>query len=208
MSLSAVEMLAQSTDLNDEKSRNAITDNNLGENSLIRYRLAPFDQINISIYEQPDLSSKQQISNAGTIALPLVGEIKVVGLTTSQAQEKIAQTFIDQEYLVKPIVTISVESFTEQTVTVLGEVSSPGQVRLPDGVQSMAIQRIIAMVGDFSDIAKRTNVRVERRIEGQRTPEIIFVDVEAIIESSAANAKDEDFMILPGDIIFVPRRIF
>lgn len=200
--------LAQSKDSNDRTGATEIITAGIDENTLLRYQLTPFDQINISIYNQPDLSSKQHLSEAGTIGLPLVGELKISGLTTYQAQKKIAQAFIDQEYLVNPIVTLNVESFSPKTVTVLGEVSSPGQVSLPDGVQSMEIQRLIAMVGDFSDIAKKNNVRIERRVTGQSTPQVLFIDVESIIESSVANAKGETFMIRPGDIIFVPRRIF
>lgn len=178
------------------------------ETQAMRYPLKPFDQVSVKIYQQPDLSSTQRISDIGTIALPLVGELKIAGLTTSEAQRKIAKSYIDQEYLVKPIITVHIDNFTSQTVTVLGEVSSPGQVVLPDGTQEMAVQQIIAMAGDFSDIAKKTEVRIERRVPNRKDPEVFVVDVRNIIESTESDAGVDTFRIRPGDIIFVPRRAF
>ncbi|MGB0745242.1 MAG: polysaccharide biosynthesis/export family protein, partial [Opitutales bacterium] len=65
-----------------------------------RYPLQPFDEISVQIFKHGDLSARQRISDVGTIALPLVGEIKIAGLTTSEAQRTIAAAFIDQEFLV------------------------------------------------------------------------------------------------------------
>lgn len=178
------------------------------EQEALRYPLRPFDQVTVQVYQQPDLSSTQRISDVGTIALPLLGEVKIAGLTTSKAQKKIAQAFIDEEYLVKPVVTVRIDSFTSQTVTVLGEVSSPGQIIFPDGVQKLPIQEIIAKAGDFSDIAKDNNVRIERRVPGQKEPKIYIIDVEEIIESTNSDGAVEAFLVEPGDIIFVPRRAF
>lgn len=178
------------------------------ENADPRYPLSPFDQVSISVYQQPDLSSSQRISDVGTVALPLIGEVKIAGLTTTEAQHKIAKAYIDQEYLIKPVVTVRIDSFTTQTVTVLGEVSSPGQVALPTGTRRMEIQRIIGMAGDFSDIARKTAVRVERRKPGQEKPEIFVIDVEKITENTDAKRAVDTFYIQPGDILFVPRRAF
>jgi len=174
----------------------------------IRYPLQAFDSVTVAIYQQADLSSSQRISDIGTISLPLVGEVKIAGMTTSEAQRAIASAYIDQEYLVSPIVTVYIDSFTAQTVTVLGEVSRSGQIILPDGVQEMPIQEIIAKAGDFSGIARSTDVRIERRRPGQDEPDIFIVDVKKIIESTKNNEAVETFMVRPGDYIFVPRRAF
>lgn len=180
----------------------------LDEEQKLRYPLAPFDTISISIYQQPDLSATQRISDTGTVALPLVGEVAVANLTTSEAQQKIAQAYIDGEFLVKPVVTININSFTPQTITVLGEVSSPGQVTLPIGVRSIAIQRVIALAGDFTGIAKKTSVRIERKTGNGDYADISVVDVQKIIESIKEDATGETVYVYPNDIIFVPRRAF
>lgn len=185
-----------------------VTETNPEQKTELRYPLQPFDSISVSIYNQPDLSASQRISDIGTIALPLVGEIKIAGLTTSEAQKTIASAYIDQEYLVNPIVTVTIQSFTPQTVTVLGELGGGGQVQFPDGVQELPIQEVVAKAGDFSGIAKSTQVRVERKITGEEKPKIFIVDVKTIIESTKDGEAVDTFMIRPGDIIFVPRRAF
>lgn len=174
----------------------------------LRYPLQPFDQVAVQVFQQSELSASQRISDVGTVALPLVGEIKIAGLTTTEAQRTIASAYIDQEYLVNPIVTVTIVSFTPQTVTVLGELGGGGQVSFPDGVQKLPIQEVVAKAGDFSDIAKSTEVRIERRIPGQDEPKIFIVDVKKIIESTKNNQAVDTFMVQPGDIIFVPRRAF
>ncbi len=173
-----------------------------------RYPLQPFDTVSVQVFQQSDLSSTQRISDVGTIALPLVGQVEIAGLTTSEAERKIARAFIDQEFLVDPIVTVQIERFTSQTVTVLGEVNRAGQLVLPEGVREMPIQEIIAMAGDFSDIARDTRVRVERRKPGEEEPKVFVVDVQEIIESTRDDGGVETFPIRAGDIIFVPRRAF
>ena len=186
----------------------AKVDSTVDSSVTLRYPLAPFDHVSISVYQQPDLTSSQRISDVGTISLPLVGEIAIAGLNTSEAQRKIAKAYIDQEFFIKPVVTVRIDSFTTQTVTVLGEVSSPGQIPLPDGVRKIAIQRIIGMAGDFSDIAKKSAVRVERRKPGQAKPEIFVIDVGKIVEATGSKQAANTFEIQPGDILFVPRRAF
>jgi polysaccharide export outer membrane protein len=183
-------------------------DTGSGQQTNLRYPLQPFDSISISVFNHPELSATQRISDVGTIALPLVGEVKVAGLTTAEAQRSIATAYIEQEYLVKPIVTVHINSFTPQTVTILGELNGPGQVVFPDGVQEMPIQEVVAKAGDFSGIAKSTEVRIERKIPGHERPKIFIIDVEKIIESTRNNEAVDTFMIRPGDIIFVPRRAF
>ncbi len=182
--------------------------NSIDESLLLRYSLSPFDDITVTVYQQPDLSSNQRISEAGTITLPLVGEIKISGLTTSEAQNKIANTLKEQDFLVNPIVTVHIKNFTPQMITVLGEVSSPGQVAIPSGVKAIPVQQLIAMVGDFSDIARRNRVRIERKNASAGGSEVFFVDVEKMIESTKKDPNQKQLLIYPGDIIFVPRRVF
>lgn len=175
---------------------------------LPQYTLQSFDQISISIYNQPNLSSSQRISDIGTVALPLIGEVQIAGLTTYEAQQVITKAYIEGEYLVNPVVTIQIDSFTEQTVTILGEVSRPGQIKLPIGIRRMEIQRVIALAGDFSDIAKKSSVRIERRTSGSTKSKIFIVDVETIIEKTNNYKTAVPFYVYSGDILFVPRRFF
>lgn len=174
----------------------------------LRYPLAPFDQVSISIYGQPDLSVSQRISDSGAISMPLIGEIDIAGLTLAEAKEKIAAAYIDQEYLRAPVVTINLESFSTKSVTVIGEVGKQGEIQLPVGVSQIEIQRLIALAGGFSGIAKRDSVRIERRRSSTSEPEILTVDVDRILNADSEEAAGQSFMVKAGDIVIIPRRIF
>ncbi|MGJ8638544.1 MAG: polysaccharide biosynthesis/export family protein [Opitutaceae bacterium] len=177
--------------------------------SQTRYKISKFDTISVTVYQQTDLSTSQRVSEAGTITMPLIGEISVERQTTQEAQKTIAKKFIDEEYLVAPVVTVNIDAFSPRTITVLGEVNSPGQITLPDSVDSIQIQDLLAMVGDFADIAKKDAVRIERPQPNGAPSKIVILDVESILEAKPSeSSSNPTFYVEAGDIIFVPRRVF
>jgi len=177
-------------------------------NVATHYPLAPFDMVSVTVYGQPDLSVTQRISDAGAISMPLIGEFRIAGLTVSEAKKKIAREFIEQEYLRDPLVIINLESYTTNEITLIGEVGDQGEIELPVGVSQIEIQRLIAMAGGFTGIAKQDSVRVERRVPGSSEREVITVDVDRILNAKENEVKDLQFMVKAGDIVVVPRRIF
>jgi protein involved in polysaccharide export with SLBB domain len=174
------------------------------------YLLSPFDQVSISVYGQPDLSSRQRISDRGAISVPLVGDISVGGRSVFQAQKLIEHTFVEQRYLVKPIVTISIDEFSPKVVTVLGEVERPGSIEIPPGRNNLAIQIVIAEAGGFTGAAHKTEVHVSREDNqnSSTNKKTIEVDVSAMLESSGKGLRSNVFFVQPDDIVFVPRRLF
>lgn len=82
------------------------------DGSSVIYRLSPFDKISVSVYGEPDLSSEQLISDSGTAFIPLIGPVKVGGKTVNEASKLIEKAFKEQEYLRRPLVTISIEKFS------------------------------------------------------------------------------------------------
>jgi protein involved in polysaccharide export with SLBB domain len=174
------------------------------------YLLSPFDQVSISVYGQPDLSSRQRISDRGAISVPLVGDISVGGRSVFQAQKLIEHTFVEQCYLVKPIVTISIDEFSPKVVTVLGEVERPGSIEIPPGRNNLAIQIVIAEAGGFTGAAHKTEVHVSREDNqnSSTNKKTIEVDVSAMLESSGKGLRSNVFFVQPDDIVFVPRRLF
>ena len=115
---------------------NALVYADTSESSSSLYLLSPFDMVSISVYGQKDLSSSQRITDEGAVSVPLLGDILVGGNTVSQAQKLIERAFIEQLYLVNPVVTISIDEFSPKVVTVLGEVEKPGSIKIPPGRNS------------------------------------------------------------------------
>ena len=176
----------------------------------IVYTLSPFDVLGISVYGQSELSSRQRITDQGSVSIPLIGEISVGGLSVSEAQRRIERRFIEMEYLVKPVVTINIEEFSPKFITVLGEVGSPGSIEIPTGSNSLPIQMVIAGAGGFKGAANRSSVKVTRAqdSESDQTAPGEIVNVAAILDANGSKESKRTYDVFAGDIVFVPRRLF
>ena len=159
------------------------------------------DLVFITVFGQPDLTTRQRVSEVGAVKMPLVGEVVIAGMTLPEAEQTIRTAYIEGEFLRSPEVMVNLVEFSPERLTVLGEVGRPGDILLPSGETEIEIQRAIALAGDFSAIARKGAVRVERKLP-DGTSTVVEVDMNKILDS------DEQFFVRPGDIIFVPRRLF
>lgn len=171
------------------------------------YILTAGDVIAVQIFGQEDLETVQEISNKGSINLGLIGSIQVSRLTLSAAEEKIRTTYMEQEFLRNPQVIIAVKEYSPKTVSVLGQVNSPGSVKFDKDANGMSLARVISLVGGFRGIAKKDAVKIVRKtISGAEETHI--VDMSDIGKNVRKQQEDIGFVVLPDDVIYVPERIF
>ena len=158
--------------------------------------LGPGDVFVVRVFREPDLSGEYEVGRDGMIDFPLVGRIKVAGKTTDQIAKEIKQT-LAQRYLKDPFVSVVVKRFTSKRVYVLGEVAKPGILTYQEG---MSVIQAIAEAGGFKKTASRNHVIVTRQTpKGEKR---IEVPVERITEGKAPN-----FLLAPGDIVYVPESL-
>ncbi len=110
--------------------------------------LGPGDTVKINVYNHPDLATEAQISEKGTINFPLIGEVKVQGLTKSQAEDRIAHALDRGKYIPNPEVNILVTEQRSQQVAVLGEVKKPGKYAI---VGSGSLTDMLAEAGGVTE---------------------------------------------------------
>lgn len=171
------------------------------------YELYPRDTVKVSIFGEPDLETEIPLDANGTVKLPLIGKVKIAGLTLKEAETLIERAYIEQEFLRKPQVTIIIEEYTPRTVSVLGNVASPGKVTFPIQVTEIDIIEVISQAGGFDGVAQTNDVRVTRVVDGNE--KVFKVDVGEMIEGDRRdNARSNRFMVYPGDVVFVPERFF
>lgn len=170
------------------------------------YRLAALDTISVTIYGEADLSSEQSIDGTGHINAPLLGSIYLAGKTVRQAEGHIKKSYIEGLILRDPQVTVTIKSYVEQDVTVMGQVKNPGQVSFPRESSRMSIVEAISRAGGFSGVAKKTAVRVTRG-KGSSRERTDEVNVYDLMEGDR-KAQGQNYLLRPGDIVFVPERIF
>ncbi len=150
------------------------------------YRLAPDDQINVTVFDEPDLSLQRvRIAPNGTISMPLIGQVKVAGLTAMEAEKKITE-LLKNGYLKKPAVTVSVAEY--RLFYVNGEVRKPGGYGYRDG---LTVHKAISLAGGFSERAARNKISITH--EGSKKP--------------VKGVKLTD-PVRPGDVITVQESFF
>jgi len=91
------------------------------------------DEIRFQVYGQTDMDSVLNVSDNGTVTIPLAGTVKVAGLSLSDAATQMEKALQDGGYLVRPHVTLTVIQSRSQRVSVLGEVKSPGRYTVDSG---------------------------------------------------------------------------
>jgi polysaccharide export outer membrane protein len=170
------------------------------------YKLTNADRLRVVVYGEPDLSALSRIDARGNVNLYLVGDVRVADCTVNEAQKIIETAYRDGRFLRSPQVTISVEDYAPRTVTVDGQVKSPGPIPLP--VEStLTVYQAIIRAGGFTDVAKGSAVTVTR-ILPDGTKKTFTIDVNSLIKGKEqAREKDDTLLLEPGDIIYVPERL-
>ena len=130
--------------------------------SELSYVLKPNDVIRFEVFGEPDLSTQTKILQTGEVVLPLVGEVHIGGLPISSASEKIRQLYA-ADYLIDPKVTLTVDEYAVQHVSVLGAVNSPGQFPIPPSGKLDAASAVASAGGPApsADLGRITIVRAD-----------------------------------------------
>lgn len=156
------------------------------EGELSNYRLGTGDTIGINVYDEKELSiDKVRLSDAGTISFPMLGEIKVSGLTVTELEARVAEGL--KNYLINPRVTVSITQYRDFFVN--GQVYKPGNFPFQPG---LTIRKAVAIAGGFKDRASQSHVAIIHETDTTHTP--IKVDLGTVV--------------MPGDIITVEESFF
>lgn len=148
------------------------------------YRLDTGDQIKITVFDEPQLSSTFQVDGTGVISMPLIGEVEAKNLTVRQLQRNIEEK-LRNGFLRDP--QVSAEVVTYRPFYIRGEVNKPGQYPYTNG---MTVLMAITAAGDFTYRADKGGIMVK--------PE----------NSDKERRVDADAPVRPGDTIRVRQRLF
>jgi polysaccharide export outer membrane protein len=111
-------------------------------------KLGVGDALRITVFQQPDLTTEGRISERGTINMPLLGEVKVTGLSASDAGARIATELKDGKFLKNPQVSVAVTTLRSRQVNILGLVARPGRYALDEA--SSQLSDVIAAAGGIA----------------------------------------------------------
>jgi polysaccharide biosynthesis/export protein len=165
--------------------------------SAAEYRLGAGDAVRISVYQSPDLTLEARISEAGVVSYPLLGNVKIGGLSVSAAEKLIADGLKNGNFVKAPQVSVLVTQVRGNQASVLGQVNRPG--RFPIEAPDLRLSDLLAIAGGISTGGADTVILVGTR-GGQR----IRKEVELSSLFRSANV-DDDMLVQNGDVVYVER---
>ena len=162
------------------------------------YRLGAGDVVRITVYQNPDLTLETRVTEAGVVSYPLLGNIRLGGLSVTAAEKLIVDGLRNGNFVKQPQVNIVVAQVRGNQANVLGQVNRPG--RYPIETADMRLTDLLAAAGGTAvgggDVVVVTGTRGGQRFR-------IEVDLPSLF---AAGAKDNDPQIQNGDIVWVERQ--
>jgi polysaccharide export outer membrane protein len=202
--------------LDDSEKRTVIETRKYNEEVTYEYNIAPNDRLSIMVYIQSGAGSQQMnsmlasqnvntsiesqenigllVTQNGTVRLPLLDTVSVVGMTQDEAAELLIEKY--KRFIRNPYVTVEI---INQRVIVIGEVKKPGIIPIVNG--TMNLIEVISRSGDMTDLAERTNIKIKRG--DIRNPELRIIDLTKV-----ENFYNSSLLLKPNDIVYVqPRKM-
>ena len=161
------------------------------------YRMGTGDVLRITVYGQPDLATEARVGASGNISFPLIGDVKLAGITPAQGEAEIAQRLSKGGFILEPFVSLNVVQYRSQQISVLGRVNRPGKFTLE---KVSRISDVLALAGGISGDGADT-VTLMRTRDGK--PEYREIDVIALFKPGG---EDSNVLVQDGDIINVARQ--
>jgi polysaccharide export outer membrane protein len=159
------------------------------------YLLQPYDLIDVDVYSESDLHKPARLGSDGTVLLPLIGSVKVGGLTVAEATDLITKRY-GSGFVKNPSVLITVLQYRKSTFSILGQIQRPGLYEIPEGAH-VTIVEAVSLAGGYAAAAAQNAVTVKRTVDGRSTTLRIRAG------DMAQNPDVVPFEVLPGDAILV-----
>ena len=155
--------------------------------------IGPGDDLEITVYGAPDLSGHTRVSADGNISMPLIGYVRIAGLSSSEAEAAIEAQLRQNSVVNNPQVSVYVKEYTSSGISVAGEVAKPG---FYSALGPHRLFDVLQAAGGPTDKAAN-KVLISHRGQGDATTVYISKDPA---EMAASNIDLE-----PGDTVVVPK---
>lgn len=153
------------------------------------------DSVEIRVFREDELTTRGQLSADGSISIPLIGSVRIQGLTTDQAATLIEGRLKDG-YLVRPEVSVSIEARIRRTVTVLGQAQRPGVYDIP-------VHRELTLVEAIGLAGGTTRIANDRKVTVKRGGKVFSVNLRDITRGGKS-----DISLRDGDTVTIPESLF
>src|SRR5205807_2445557 len=175
------------------------------------YIVGAQDVLTITCYDQADLSGKFTVETDGTFSYPLIGRVKVGGLTLRQVESEVKTRLVGDGYFRNPQITVSVDTYKSQKVFVVGEVRTPGTYALSGDMNLVeALARAGSTLPTASGEAIVVHPEAGQTPSGPTLPTAVINDggdnvVRIDLRDLQNGSFSQNALLRDGDTIFVPR---
>lgn len=170
--------------------------------SVSSYRINAGDQVEIYVWGEERLQRDLTVLPDGTIAFPLVGQLRVAGMLPQEVERMVSERLRSQYRGDVPFVTVSVKAPTGMRYSIIGRVRSPGVVSMN---RYLTVLEALSQAGGPDEFANVDNIVVVRQTGGKT--ESFRVRLGGLLKGSASDrdiANAGLLQIAPGDVIIVP----
>ncbi len=169
----------------------------LAEDVTGEYRVGPRDLLEIKVLEIPELNVERRVSEGGTIALPMVGDFPVSGLTAAEIRSQL-ETLLKSKYVNRADVSVVIKDFANKPVTIVGAVLRPGSLNISG---RWFLLQAISAAGGLTEGAGRKIYVLRKGEKG------LSDTLEVSTDDLFRNATQVwNIPIYPGDIVNIPGR--
>lgn len=165
------------------------------------YPIGPNDVVRVTVYDHPDLSPTVVVEPDGSFVFPLLGRVEARGLTPRELEQVLVRRLGDG-FVRHPQVAVVVQTYRSHVVYVMGEITRPGSVPLPD---ARTLVEVLARAGPLLPAAGAEVIVLRPRAGGET--EVIHV---SLAQLQAGRLENNNVALQPGDTVLVPRaaRVF
>lgn len=158
------------------------------------YQVQPGDVLQISVWKEEDLTQQVIVRPDGNITFPLTGEANAAGGSVEDLRLLITERL--KKYIPDPVVTVSVQQLSGNTVYVIGKVNRPGNFPI---VRNVDVMQALSLAGGTSTYASLNNIKILRRNNGQlQAIPFEYGEVEK------GKHLEQNIILQAGDVVVVP----
>jgi polysaccharide biosynthesis/export protein len=183
------------------------------------YKIGPEDLIEISVFEEEKLNKTVRVSSQGNVSLPLLGVVRVKGLTANDLEKEI-RDLLAEKYLQDPHVSVFIKEYRSQRISVMGAVDKPGVFEVSG---QKTVLDMLAMAGGLSsgggkpdagsllflvrpprleeEVSKEKKESGQNQDSGEQTPRTFVIDLEELLVKGDLTLN---VPLMHGDILNVP----
>jgi polysaccharide export outer membrane protein len=166
------------------------------------YTLGSGDRIRIDVFQVEEYSGEYLILPDGNLSLPVIGTVKLGGLTLTKAQQILSELYAT--YVKRPIITVSLLTPRPLKIAIVGEINTPGSynISVSEGERFPSLTDLLKKAGGLTTIADISQVKLHRTVQGE--VQIFTLNLWNLL--SEGNLS-EDITLQDGDRIFIPTKV-